>query len=153
MCYNTYHRRQVLAEWRRSSAGQSARFTSVRSWVRSPSPPPKQKEPFGSFLFCGGIEWGIERPCLCRYDRQKHSGGVFLGRSDAVTNIMRCRNDRARQNAFWRNRDSITSPATSTRKKSRQALFCLVEVYAGNRWPVPMSVRQAKTLRRSVFRA
>ena len=25
---------------RRSSAGQSARFTSVRSWVRAPSPPP-----------------------------------------------------------------------------------------------------------------
>ena len=29
---------------RRSSAGQSARFTSVRSWVRAPSSPPTQRD-------------------------------------------------------------------------------------------------------------
>ena len=74
------------------------------------------------FSFCVTYCTGFESPCLCRYDRQKHSGGVFLGRSDAVTNIMRCRNDRARQNAFWRNRDSIASPATST--KNRQVSTC-----------------------------
>jgi len=85
-------------------------------------------------LFCGGIEWGIERPCLCRYDRQKHSGGVFLGRSDAGVDNTHDRNDRARQNAFWRNRNSFTyPPRLHQNKKSHSALFCFVAAFAGGR--------------------
>ena len=38
--------------WRRSSAGQSVRFTSERSWVRAPpSPPDIRKASFFTVLF------------------------------------------------------------------------------------------------------
>ena len=53
-----------LVLWKRSSAGQSARFTSVRSWVRAPSFPPKIKgwlKP--SFYFCCKLH-GF-KPCNC----------------------------------------------------------------------------------------
>ena len=65
---------------------------------------------------------GIESPCLCRYDRQKHSGGVFLGRSAAVADNVRRENDRERQNAFWRNRTTIANPTASTKKELAQIL-------------------------------
>ena len=65
---------------------------------------------------------GIESPCLCRYDRQKHSGGVFLGRSAAVAGNVRCGNDRERQNAFWRNRKPIAYPTAST-KEEKEPVF------------------------------
>ena len=71
---------------------------------------------------------GIESPCLCRYDRQKHSGGVFLGRSAAVADNVRNRNGRERQNAFWRNRKPIAYPTASTKnKRAMRPFLFLVE--------------------------
>lgn len=53
VCYNDNRKRDTVIR-RRSSAGQSARFTSVRSWVRAPSSPPKTKRaPRALFIFAG----------------------------------------------------------------------------------------------------
>ena len=53
MCYNDIRTEDTVIR-RRSSAGQSARFTSVRSWVRAPSSPPKTKRAQRAlFVFAG----------------------------------------------------------------------------------------------------
>ena len=53
VCYNGNRKRNTVIR-RRSSAGQSARFTSVRSWVRAPSSPPKIKRAQRArFIFAG----------------------------------------------------------------------------------------------------
>ena len=85
-----------------------------RTWVRFPPPPPKKKKSRKAlFCFWRRNRKGIESPAH-RVAEQKHSGGVFLGRSAAVTGNMRNRNDRERQNAFWRNRRIIVCPTAST---------------------------------------
>ena len=83
-----------------------------RTWVRFPPPPPNKRAEWLFFVWWG-IEMGIESPAH-RVAEQKHSGGVFLGRSAAVADNVCCENDRERQNAFWRNRKPIAYPTAST---------------------------------------
>lgn len=71
---------------------------------------------------------GIESPAH-RVAEQKHSGGVFLGRSAAVADKVGDRNDRERQNAFWRNRRIIAAPPPPPNKRAERLFFVF-----GVRW-------------------
>ena len=64
--------------WRRSSAGQSVRFTSERSQVRAPlSPPKKNPEPCGSGFFAvsGILPQELPCPSFSRHRAYRAAGG------------------------------------------------------------------------------
>ena len=71
-----------------------------------------------SFSFCVTYCTGFESLCLCRYDRQKLSGGEFLGRCAALVSSLDTTSDRERRNVFRRNLYYLAYSAGRAKKKA-----------------------------------